>query len=805
MSLIKLASEYGDPRRQASEMPHGLTARQTEEMARRFDNLLPGISNGSNLPARSELQQALPKGANLMRTAQQSSPWGNGGGTPGSMAGGNGKTFFSQQRPYQPEFESPDRQQYPVHRILANRYWRLFYKMDPIVGNCIDMYGDMPWSQFKLTGPGVEGSVLKTMEAMCEETDLLGMLPAMVREFFVVGEVCPHLFFDDDKGYWTHIALHNPDQLEVIDAPFIKMDPIVQFIPDDRLRSVLTSNNPLLRGIREKMPPQLLAQLQARQNIPLSSVNATFIPRKLHPYDTRGTSIFSRLWRIFMYEDAIFNASIQTARRHAGPIKIAKLGNPQTGWIPGPEHEAKLLQLLAQAELDPHAWLVYHYGIEFDTVGTTDRMMSIKAEWDTIERIKLIALGISKSFLHGEVTYASAATGLQVFLQRLKALRTFFEQKWILPKFFQTMAEINGWIRRSPAEINHRFRVKRSQRELIEENRYIRPKIVWEKTLDPAVDANLINAMQVLESMGVKFSKTTKMATVGMSFEEETHKIQQETQFERQFLPKLPSDQQQQPQDGGAGGGAPGGMMAPMGPEGGPGDVPPPGDEGDVGAPPGAPPPPPPPGGGESPAPPPAALHSQGAGGEKKAPPKMQVEKKEVHKPGKSSNSHLTSEIWKDDRFGNWHADEVGDLVELFTEGTTGSPMWARLKDQPAFMHAVQARDADAVWAAVHELLDAENFPEQDIKELRKVLVHEGFLPALEDLENTIELEPGADADDGFLVGSGAKNASRKLSGDVSQRLIEARERVYAAQNKQATKTKKVAPAKKKVSKPRSK
>jgi hypothetical protein len=162
------------------------------------------------------------------------------------------------------------------------------------------------------------------------------------------------------------------------------------------------------------------------------------------------------------------------------------------------------MQLLAQAELDPQAWIVYNYGIEFETVGTTDRIMSINNHWEVIERIKLVALGISKSFLHGEVTYSSASTGLQVFLTRLKAMRTFFEQIWMLPKFFRPIAEMNGWTRSTPAEISHHFRVKRSQREMIEQNRYIIPKIVWDKTLDPQVNANLINAMQVLEGIGLQ-------------------------------------------------------------------------------------------------------------------------------------------------------------------------------------------------------------------------------------------------------------------------------------------------------------
>jgi hypothetical protein len=661
-------------------------------------------------------------------------------------------------------YNSPDRQQYPVHRILANRYWRLFYKMDPVIGNCIDMYGDMPWSPFKLTGPGVEGSILNTMEATAQESGLMHTLPAMTKEFFITGEAIPHHFFDDAKGYWTYIALHNPDQLEVIDAPFIKMDPIMEFVPDDRLRSIMGSNHPALRKVRDQMPPQLQSLLQARQNIPLSNINATFIPRKLHPYDTRGTSIFSRLWRIFMYEDAIFNASIQTARRHAGPLKVAKLGNAQTGWIPGPEHEAKLLQLLAQAELDPHAWLVYHYGIAFETVGTTDRMMTINREWEIIERIKLVALGISKSFLTGEVTYASAATGLQVFLQRLKALRNFFEQKYIIPKFFLPLAEINGWIRRSPAEIQHQFRIKRSHQELLNEQRYIVPKIVWEKSLDPAIDQALVTAMQALENMGVKFSKTTKMATVGIAFEEEARKIAQEEQFERQFLPKLPS--QQPPEGGGGGGGGVGGMS------GGPEPMPAPGNEGDTSGAEQA-------GGGTAgppgPTPEPAALKTQAGEGKKTD----EVQSIESHEPGYAENTKLLrSKIWRDNRYGNWDAEEAEDIIELLHTATTDSPFWTKLSKDPEFMAALKSEEPGAVWHEMEKYLTKCGYPDQDQDELYDILVAENVMPK-RDLEHLQEIEKQMEAefvgsDPNLLVGASTA-ATGNLSGDITERLMKAR------------------------------
>lgn len=674
---------------------HGMSPKQVDEMAARFEKFMPSIASkyAAADQRKSEFTTKLPPGGS----------WAEGKKTADApQPNGGGRTMVTNSMPYQPEFASPDRQQYPVHRILANRYWRMFYKMDPVIGNCIEMYSDLPWSNFELTGEGVEGEIREAYEQQCRETQILAMLPYFVREYLVVGEAIPHTFFDDSKGIFTHVALHNPDQLEVIDAPFIKMDPILEFIPDDRLRSVLNSNNPELRKVKDSMPPELLSKLNARQNIQLSPLNATFIPRKLHPYDTRGTSIFSRMWRVLMLEDAIFNATIQTARRHAAPIKVAKLGNAATGWIPPPEQEKRLLELLAQAEQDPNAWLVYHYGIQFETIGTTDRAMSITREWDIIERIKLVAMGISKSFLHGEVSYASSATGLQVFLQRLKSMRLFFEQKWLYPKFFKPIAEINGWIKPKANEVSHRYRIKRSSRELEEQNRYIVPKIVWDKSLDPQISMELINAMQALEGMGVKFSKTSKMASVGYSFEEETKKIHREAEFEKAYLPKVKQAPAGEGAPGGGmgGGGMPPPMPPPGGDEDGGGAPPVSAPAGDASHPPGVPPPPSPDG---------ASLGDKKSadGDAPKGGPSGEKEKK---------------------TYGNWHDEDIDDIVSIFKGEDPQGAFFSQLAESEAFSTASSQDNKELMRDILINFLEDKHYPQGDIDDAVDMLTDKGLI-----------------------------------------------------------------------------
>jgi hypothetical protein len=720
---------------------HGQSPQDVQKLQERFESFVPKMaSRGGAGRAQDFFSGLLPPGAQLdpgagggyrqamqnhhdmrRRAGQRTAGPHNlpyGGAVGGGVVPGAGGSFQTQQRPYQPEFESPDRQNYPVHRNLANIYWRLFYKLDALIGNGVDMYAELPWGNFELSGEGVDGEIKAAYERMCEVTSLRAMLPYFIKEYLVVGEACPHTFYDDNEGIWTYIGMHNPDQLEVIHTPFIKMDPIVRFKPDNRLQQVLTSNHDMVRAVRDAMPPELLSALMSGQHIELSPLNFTHLPRKMHPYDVRGTSILSRMWRPLMYEDAIFNASIATARRHAGPIKVAKLGDRTTGWIPDPSHEQKLLELLAQAEVDPHAWLVYHYGVEFDLVGTTDRVMTIDKHWDLIERIKLIALGISKAFLHGEVTYASAASGLTVFLQRLKALREYFEAAWIIPKFFRPVAEMNAWVKPTQAELDHRVRTRRSHAELLEDNRYIIPDIEWDRKLDPSVEQAQITAVQALQQMGVTFSKQYLASLVGRDWEEEMNQRARESAIEQKILQEHPELQQQmQPPAG------PGGMP------GGPGIAPgmPPdmmgfGEEPGMGAPPGGEM------GGMPPPPPEAGMHA-GPG--------------EEGSPGRN---------WRQDGFvGEWEADVIEDLISLIDRGEAPEEeIWQRMLEEHPPVGEVLG-DAQTAWDEVEQWLVDGGYPPKDVMTLEDVLKQEQVLRGspraartrrlLEDAEKIGEIE----------------------------------------------------------------
>jgi hypothetical protein len=568
-------------------------------------------------------------------------------------------------QPYIPEFASPDRLFFPSNIKEAMKYWRFFYALDPVCGNIIDMYAEMMLSDAELAGESLDDEIRGQYYKALEDTQALGQFRWLIVGYMVDGEVVPHLVWNDDEQRWVYLGFQDPMNITVEDVPFIGVEPYLELQIPEKVRELLTNPDLKYEKFRKNVPKEFLDLVMMGRDIPLNTEeNVTFIPRKLNPYDVRGVSLFSRIWRVLLLEDSIFNATIATARRHASPVKVIKQGNPATGWIPGPEQEDKLRTLLAIAETDPHAWLLTHFAVNFEAWGTTDRVMTINKHWEVIERIKLIAFGVSKAFLTGEVTYASsyidssitmadkssrnigevkignkvvdrlgdikkvtdvlvypspdemveinledgksltitdnhklpvgenglkiradgitnvdylyspleskfikvksvrkvkvdkkknpkvysltvegtesyildgvasynsAEKGLQIFLARLNGMRTFFENKWWYPRFFKIMAEKNDWVQPTEAEVNHRVRTRRTAREIAKDGRYIIPKMVWSKSLDPQSKSELVRLYQeISERFGIKVSRTEVSATVGLDWEEQERKWREE-------------------------------------------------------------------------------------------------------------------------------------------------------------------------------------------------------------------------------------------------------------------------------------
>jgi hypothetical protein len=461
----------------------------------------------------------------IRRTAQT---LGGSSGSGATTSRGSGQSLAQSPLYYDYRWSTPDKFYYPKNRVVANSIWREVYKRDPAIAAATDMYAELPWSQFDLMGID-DKHVRHIYEDMFTALNLVPKLPSFTRDYMMTGELILHNIFNSTKGIWERTIPHNPDYVRVDGVGLAIEQPLLSLLPTPEIKRLLNATDPRIRRLQKVIPKEIINAFRMNKEVPLDSLNTTFLPRLNSSTDVRGTSLYTRLFRVIMYEDFIVNASLAVAQRNAAPLRIFKLGDPNSGWLPDEEDEAAFAEMLSMAEADPLAAIIMHHNVTAELVGVSDRVLLISREWDFIERVKLLGLGVAKSFLVGETSFAAAVAGLQTLMERLASLRLRFEDDWIVKKICAPIAEIHEFYRRPRSEIEHRIRVKRP----LEERELIVPKIKWHKSLEPTQDVAILNIWRDLKERGI-LSERTYSAGAGVDIDTERKNIAEERKYKKE-------------------------------------------------------------------------------------------------------------------------------------------------------------------------------------------------------------------------------------------------------------------------------
>jgi len=489
----------------------------------------------------------------IRRTAQTM------GGSSGSGAAMRGSAQSLAQSPlfYDYRWSTPDKFYYPKNRVVANSIWREVYKRDPAIAAATDMYAELPWSSFDLMGID-DKHVRQVYEDMFTSLNLVSKFPAFTRDYMITGELVLHNIFNSTKGIWERVIPHNPDYVKVDGVGLAIEQPLLSLLPTPEIKRLINSTDPRIRRLQKVVPKEIINAFRMNREVPLDALNTTYIPRLNSSTDIRGESLYTRLFRVIMYEDFIVNASLAVAQRNAAPLRIFKLGDPNSGWLPDADDEAAFAEMLSMAEADPLAAIIMHHNVTAELVGVSDRMLLISREWDFIERVKLLGLGVAKSFLVGETSFAAAVAGLQTLMERLASLRLRFEDDWMIKKICAPIAEIHEFYKRPTCEIEHRIRIKRP----IEDRELMVPKIKWHKSLEPTQDVAILNVWRDLKERGI-LSERTYSAGAGVDIDSERKNIAEERKYKQEHPDVYGTPQQQAPPPGKPG--APGAPGAPGG------------------------------------------------------------------------------------------------------------------------------------------------------------------------------------------------------------------------------------------------
>lgn len=474
---------------------------------------------------------------------------------------------------YHPLFQTTN-MMLPRDRRERNEWCRHFYRTEPIIATSLDLHTEFPISDFNNVCSDSE--VKKFFDYMAfDKLDMINLLLDIGLEYWKLGDVFPFGQLNESEGMWERFVILNPDYVD-IQASILAEEPIIELIPDQTIVSIVNGGP---RGefaeIYSQLPEDVIRQIKTGRNIRLDNRLVSHIAHKASQYETWGTPIMMRCFKTLIYKDKLRGAQDAIANRHIMPLRVAKIGSPGEP-MPSQNDIDAFRDTLLQADDDPNFFLVYHYGLQFDYVGSSGKILPLNQEFDFIQKELMNGLGINQAMLNGEgPTYANAQVGFDTLARRYMSYRLRLEQ-WIKHKVYRPIAEIQGFYKSVNGEINSKY-MSEKQRKISAARKDMQlmvPDIAWQQQ-DLTGNSTVLNFIQQLQQKGL-VSMTTILPMIGLDPEVEKKNLEKERGTV--FDPNAPKTGPL-PSEGGPLGTAPGG-----GPTGGTPKPPMPGGEDEEGS-----------------------------------------------------------------------------------------------------------------------------------------------------------------------------------------------------------------------------
>lgn len=452
----------------------------------------------------------------------------------------------------------------PRDQSGLNEMFKLMYHRDPIAGTVVDLLAELIWSDFELTG--VSDPAIKSIYQEClDRIDIADVMPAITREYLVLGRSVSSLMYDKSSGLFTDIVTHDPSFTRLTPIPIHGHDPKVDLLPSPGVRAFLSSND--IRDIeaRKSLPQDFVNALTnasgtgsgysnysypssgyggglssnagggfgipangqhgsgVNTGIPLDPLTTVFLARRVFMYDYIGTSLYTRIINFWALEKALLNATMAYARRRIAPILHVKMGIDNV-WEPTPDEIANVAGMFIQADQDPVGAIVAtRTGIDASEVRSGTDFYKWSDEWTLLTEGKMRALGANDALLSGDATYSNQETARMFFMERALALRNVMVNDMFYHKLFPLIAKVHGFTKRSKAELDHKVRVKRTQQDFdnTSESDLIIPSFKWQKELTNDINQNKLDVYEILEEKGVPITLENWASAGGMNLEEQ--------------------------------------------------------------------------------------------------------------------------------------------------------------------------------------------------------------------------------------------------------------------------------------------
>lgn len=357
----------------------------------------------------------------------------------------------TQEAPFFSPYLSTDMLELPRTNREKRRWYRHFYKNDPIVGPAIDLHSEIPLSKVTLTIPKAKDyktaqKILRFFEAMVERINLFQKLLSIAHEYNLIGDVYIFSEWDEETKAWSKVTVLDPDTVETKKYPFTDYLEIA-LVPDPATRELVERANhgdqSAIKALNS-MPQDILEYVKRGQNIPLdtdpySGSHVFHLARKMSDYEDHGTSILDRIMRDLLEFEKLRQAQTQIATRNMTPKRVVFAEGLSQDDVEG------LREQVEASMIDPDYSIITNYELNWQEIGSNDRLLVLDSEYGRISTRLMSGLGVTAELLSGEATYAGAKITLEVLNTRYLLFREVM-QNFVEEVLFKPVAKANGFV-----------------------------------------------------------------------------------------------------------------------------------------------------------------------------------------------------------------------------------------------------------------------------------------------------------------------------------------------------------------------
>lgn len=341
-------------------------------------------------------------------------------------------------------------------------------------------------------------------------------------EYWKIGDVFVFGTLNEQEAIWEKFTILNPDFINIKASVFAD-DSIIELIPDDIITSIVREGP---RGenaeLYQQMPDEVIRAVKMNRNIKLDNRLVTHIAHKSSDYESWGTPLMMRCFKALIYKDKLRAAQDAIANRHIFPIRLAKLGTPGEPY-PTDADLNNFRDLLMMADEDPYNFIIYHYGVQMDYVGSSGKILPLNTEFDFVQKELMIGMGITEASLGGQGGSPGQEMGKKYMAYRYKL------EKFISNKIYKPIAEMQGFYKSNPALKTSQAHLSDKKKQVLArkgEMELIIPHIRWSQQ-NLTNDQSAVTLLQTLQGKKL-VSNTTMLNTIGLNPTIEKQQLEQE-------------------------------------------------------------------------------------------------------------------------------------------------------------------------------------------------------------------------------------------------------------------------------------